>query len=127
MAKFLFRFALFTLLLAVPPLFADIYFPDRHLLIDKFWVIFLFFTLLTLLVSLSVLFSMKKSDKMTIQVFMVATISKLLACLFFALIYISKYKGNDIHFVACFFYLYFLNTVFEIYSLLCNLRHQILK
>lgn len=42
----------------------------------------------------------------------------------FALIYLYKYKVNDIVFVLNFFYLYFFYTAFEIYSLLSNLRVQ---
>ncbi len=41
-----------------------------------------------------------------------------------ALIYLHKYKVNDVVFVLNYFYLYFLYTAFEIYSLLSNLRVQ---
>jgi hypothetical protein len=34
---------------------------------------------------------------------------------------------NKYVFVADFFYIYFLNTAFEVYSLLCNLRNQNLR
>ncbi len=41
-----------------------------------------------------------------------------------ALIYMRKYKVNDIVFVLNYFYLYLFYTAFEIYSLLSNLRVQ---
>jgi hypothetical protein len=126
MAKFIISFILFTLFIAVPPYLAEHFF-SLSLLIEKFWVIFLFFALLTFVVVASVLIAMRKESKTSVQVFMIATIGKLLACMIFALLYLSKFEVDNLEFIACFFYLYFLNTAFEIYTLLCNLRHQILK
>ncbi len=42
----------------------------------------------------------------------------------FALFYLHSYKADSARFLICFFYLYFLNTVFEVYGLLSNLRDQ---
>jgi len=39
-----------------------------------------------------------------------------------ALVYLRKHTVNDVVFVLNYFYLYFLYTAFEIYSLLSNLR-----
>ncbi len=58
------------------------------------------------------------------QIFLIATVVKMLVCLFFVVIYISHNQVNAAHFVANFFYLYILNTVFEISTLLRNLRLQ---
>jgi len=61
------------------------------------------------------------------QFFLGATVFKILACLVFALVFLLKNKVNKYVFVADFFYIYFLNTAFEIYTLLRNLRNQNLK
>lgn len=61
------------------------------------------------------------------QVFMGATVFKMLACLVFMLVLVLKTKVDKPVFVANFFYLYFLNTGFEVYVLLRNLRNQNLK
>ncbi len=61
------------------------------------------------------------------QFFLAATVFKILACLVFALVFLLKNKVNKYVFVADFFYVYFLNTAFEIYSLLRNLRNQNLR
>lgn len=55
---------------------------------------------------------------------MVASMLKLLALLFFILIYLYLYEVNPASFMACFFYLYFFNTLFEVYALIRNLRLQ---
>ncbi len=61
------------------------------------------------------------------QVFLAATVFKILSCLVFALVFLLKNKVNKYIFVADFFYLYFLNTAFEVYILLRNLRNQNFK
>jgi hypothetical protein len=61
------------------------------------------------------------------QMFLGATTFKILACLAFAVIFLLKNRVNRYVFVADFFYIYFLNTAFEIYSLLRNLRNQKLR
>lgn len=127
MLRFIISFWAFTLIIALPPLVAEYLLPQHNLLMEKFWVVFLFFTLLTLMVSCAIIISMSKGSRISVQVFMAASITKLLACMIFALVYLSIYKVSELRFIACFFYLYFLNTIFEIYSLLCNLRHQKLR
>ncbi len=52
---------------------------------------------------------------------------RLLGSLGFVLVYLNKTKVDPILFVVNFFSVYFLFTVFEIYCLLRNLRHQIKK
>jgi hypothetical protein len=51
-------------------------------------------------------------------VFLIGTTVKLILCMCFALAYLHKNHVNNIYFLTDFFYLYLLNTVFEIYSLL---------
>ena len=80
-----------------------------------FWTVFSMFAVLTFLVCFSTLLSNLKNAQLSVQVFLVAT---------FVLVYLSQNHVNQILFLSCFFYLYLLNTVFEIYALLCNLRLQ---
>ena len=58
------------------------------------------------------------------QVFLIATVLKMLLCMVFVALYTRKHEVNAIHFVLSFFYLYILNTVFELRTLLRNLRLQ---
>ena len=61
------------------------------------------------------------------QVFLAGTTFKILACLAFLVVFIMKIKVDKPVFVGNFFYLYFLNTAFEVYILLRTLRHKILR
>jgi len=61
------------------------------------------------------------------EAFMAATAVKILACLIFVVIFLAKNKVNKYVFLGDFFYVYFLNTAFEVYILLRTLRHKILR
>ncbi|ASU32856.1 hypothetical protein MuYL_0956 [Mucilaginibacter xinganensis] len=111
------------MLLALPPLYLK-YFEDGYLLVPGFWTIFFFISALTLIVFVVVLTVQQKNNEMYAQAFLGATTFKLLACLIFVLIFIKKGRPEKLFFVADFMYLYFLNTVFEIYGLLRTLRNQ---
>lgn len=89
-----------------------------------FWKMFAFFAAITGMVCLSVLTAQKKDSKTGVQVFLAATVIKLLSCMVFALIYALNKPVNALWFMVAFFYLYFVFTAFEIYSLLTNLRDQ---
>ncbi|MDB5158819.1 MAG: hypothetical protein JWR50_3526 [Mucilaginibacter sp.] len=112
--------------MAVGPL-CLIYTGNQNWLIPQFWLLFGFIGGLTLLALIAVLVSQRKDPEMYAQVFMGATVFKLLACLTFILIFVLKHKVDKPVFMGNFFYLYFINTVFEIYVLLRNLRNQNLK
>ena len=58
------------------------------------------------------------------QTFLIVTTVKILLSLFFVLIFVTKMLIDRYVFMANFLYVYFLNMVFEIYSLLRNLRNQ---
>jgi len=45
----------------------------------------------------------------------------------FIYVFLSNNRLNKLVFMADFFYIYLLNTVFEIYVLLRNLRHKNLR
>jgi len=85
---------------------------------------FFFFSALTFLTVIAILMVAKINKEMYAQAFLAATTVKLLACMFFVLIFLLKNKVNKYVFVADFFYIYFLNMGFEIYGLLRNLRNQ---
>jgi hypothetical protein len=61
------------------------------------------------------------------EAFMGATVVKILGCLIFILVLTHQTKVDKYVFVGGFFYIYFLNTAFEIYILLRTLRHKILR
>ncbi len=119
-------FFLFTIVLALPPL-ALIYTGNAVLLAKGFWIVFGFISGLTFLVLLMMLIVEQKSNEYFAQAFLGGTTFKLLACLIFVLVFIKKMHPEKVIFVVDFMYLYFLNTVFEIYGLLRNLRNQNLR
>lgn len=122
MKRILTTYFFFTILTGLPPAALSYRYPT--LLIPEFWTLFGFFSLLTLLVIASVLFiRMRGKDGKSAQAFLAATVIKLLLCMVTALIYILKFDVDNAHFILNFFYLYFLNTAFEIYALIRNLRH----
>jgi len=124
--NFIYSYFIAIFLIALPPL-AYVYFGKGLGLIPVFWDVFLMFALLTFIVCFSTLLTNLKNSKLSVQAFLVATIIKLLVCMFFVPVYLSQYRVNQLHFLVCYFYLYLLNTAFEIYALLCNLRLQNLK
>jgi len=124
--NFIYSYFLAMLLIALPPL-AYVFFFKGLALVPLFWLMFLMFALLTFLLCFFTLLGNRKNAETSIQVFMVASVIKLLVCLFFVLFYVYHYHINQVQFIGCFFYLYLLNTAFEIYALLCNLRLQNIK
>ena len=124
--KNVFSYLLFLAVLAAPPLWLS---KNGHaeLLAPHFWLIFFFLSGLTLIVIITVLMGQQIDGERGAQFFLAATTFKILACLVFALVFLLKNKVNKYVFVADFFYIYFLNTAFEIYTLLRNLRNQNLK
>ena len=124
--KNVFFYLLFLAVLAALPLWLS---KKGHadLLTSLFWLIFFFLSGLTLVVVITVLLGQQLDAERGAQFFLGATVFKILACLVFALVFLLKNKVNKYVFVADFFYIYFLNTAFEIYTLLRNLRNQNLK
>ncbi len=116
-------FFLFVLALSVIPS-SLLFLGYRNLFVDHFWVIFSFLCGITYLVVISVCISQQINSELGARMFLATTTFKILACLFFVLIYLIKNRVNKYVFVSDFFYVYFLSTIFEIYSLLCNLRNQ---
>jgi hypothetical protein len=116
----------FTFIIAIPP-FALNKYGHADLLISEFWLIFFFLSGLTLLVVASILIVRQMFPTMFSEAFMGATVVKILGCLIFVVIFLAKNKVNKYVFLGDFFYVYFLNTAFEVYILLRTLRHKILR
>lgn len=125
-SRFIVSYIIATVLIAVAPVVL-FYTGYSYLLIPKFNVLFVFFSVLTFIINLSILLASKKSQALSAQVFLIGTTVKLILCMALALAYLQKNHVNNVYFLICFFYLYFLNTVFEVYTLLTNLRNQNLK
>jgi hypothetical protein len=117
-------YTIFTLLLGLIAYFIDYNYPDKDLLILKFWVIFGTIATLTLMAYIFSWIGIKKGGEFSIVAMMGGILLKLLFCMVLVLVYLLKFKVNDIIFAANFISLYFLFTAFEVYALLCNLRHQ---
>lgn len=96
-------------------------------LIPSFWLMFFYMSILTFLVVSAILYVQYKNGEYYVQAFLAGTTVKILACIFFIVIFSMKNKVNKYVFIADFFYIYFLNMGFEMYVLLRNLRHKNLR
>lgn len=123
MTRLIITFIVFSVVIAIPPL-ALTYSGHTGWLAGGFWKMFIFFFVITLVVCGTVLIGQRIDSKMGVQFFMGATILKLLMCMTYALFYVYKVHLKAPVFIASFFYLYLLNTAFELYALLSNLRDQ---
>jgi hypothetical protein len=126
----LFRFILyylgFVVLLAIPPAVLT-QTSAAYLLVPGFWLVFGYMATLTLIVVVLVLLVQKSNSEFYAQGFLAGTTFKILACLIFMVIFLKKYPVDKLIFMGDFFYIYFLNTAFEVYGLLRNLRNQNLR
>lgn len=119
-------FLLFTLIIALPPMALQ-YSGNGNLLNTGFWTIFFFMSALTFLVLMLMMIVYQKNAEYFAQAFLGGTTLKILGCLIFILVFFANNKVNKLIFGADFFYIYLLNTGFEIYVLLRNLRHKNLR
>jgi len=119
-------FLLFIVIISVPPLVLS-YAGYANLLTPKFWLVFLFIAGLTFLTVISIVIIGQINHELYAQAFLAATTVKILACLFFVAVFLTKNAVNRYVFAGNFFYIYFLNMAFEIYGLLRNLRNQKLR
>ena len=122
-APAVFFFLLFVVAIAIPPMVLQ-YTGNTDLLTNGFWTLFFFMSGLTLLVLIGMLYIKQINQEYFAQAFLAGTTFKILACLVFILVFLAKHTVNKPVFVAGFMYIYILNTVFEIYALLRNLRNQ---
>ena len=99
-------------------------FPSVSLLANKFWLIFGFLGVLTLIAYVLAFFGIKHNPEIGVMAIMGSIVLKMIFSMAFVLIYSLNHKGKDLLFVLNFFSLYLLFTCFEIFGLLRNLRHQ---
>ena len=116
----------FTFIIAIPPYWLN---ANGHaaLITPQFWLIFFFLSGLTLLVVTSILIIRQMYPHIFSEAFMAATAVKILACLIFVFIFLAKNMVVKYVFLDDFFYVYFLNTAFEVYILLRTLRNKNLR
>src|ERR1700722_4117443 len=114
----------FTIIIAIPPYALKGYWHCDPVMAD-FWLVFAFLSGISLLVVAGILVVRQMYPTMFTEAFMGGTVFKILACVVFALVFLSKNKVEKYVFVGDFFYVYFLNTAFEVYILLRTLRHKI--
>ncbi len=114
----------FTLIIAIPP-FALGHYWQSKLIMPDFWLIFGFLSGLSLVVVAGMLIVRQMYPTVFTGAFLGGTVFKILACAIFLLVYLSENTVQKHIFVADFFYVYFLNTAFEVYILLRTLRHKI--
>ncbi|MBS1525386.1 MAG: hypothetical protein JST19_07045 [Bacteroidetes bacterium] len=119
-------YVFFIALLAVAPA-AMQYNGEAEWLVPHFWIMFILISGITFLGLAAILIVQKKNKDFYIQAFLASTTVKILACIFFIVIYSMKNKVNKYVFLVDFFYIYLLNMLFEVYVLLRNLRHKNLR
>lgn len=116
-------FIIFTVVIAIPPVVLQ-QTGNGNLLDGSFWTLFTFMSILTLLALMAMVIVFHKSPDYFAQAFLGATTVKILACFIFIFIFLRNNKVNKSIFPVDFLYIYLLNTAFELYILLRNLRHK---
>lgn len=119
-------FLVFIIAIALPPALLQ-YTGNTGLLAAGFWTIFGFMSGLTFLVLLLMLIVGSKNQEHLTPAFLGGTTFKILACLIFIFAFLHKNAPDKVAFLGDFLYVYLLNTVFEVYILLRNLRHKNLR
>ena len=122
--RFIGYYILYTAILAGIAIALPYVFPSVNLLAEKFWLVFSFLSVLTLIAYVLAFIGVKRNPETGVMAIMGSIVLKMLFSMAFVLIYSVNHKGKDLLFVFNFFSLYLLFTGFEIYGLLRNLRHQ---
>lgn len=124
LSKFTLYYVVYTLVLAGVAFALPHIFPQVTLLVKKFWLVFCFIGVLTYIAYMTAFFGIKMDPQAGIMAIMGSIVLKMIFSLAFVLIYSLNSKEKGVVFALNFFSLYLLFSFFEIYSLLCNLRHQ---
>lgn len=95
--------------------------------IPKYWVVFGFMAGIAVVVYVLSWYGIRNGGEGQVLMTMGGIVIRLLFSMLLAVFYLNTFKVDPIIFVVNFFSAYFLFTVFEIYCLLVNLRHQIKK
>jgi len=119
-------FLLFIVIIAIPPALLQ-YTGNTSLLVNNFWTVFIFMSSLTFLLVTGMLVAKQKNQEYFTAAFLGGTTIKLLSCLIFIFVFVARNTINKHVFLVDFIYIYLLNTAFEIYVLLRNLRHEKLR
>ncbi|MCX2576042.1 hypothetical protein [Pedobacter sandarakinus] len=127
LAKFTSRYLIFIGFLIGVIAVLPTLFPGKTLFVAYFWLIFGFIAGITYIAYMLVDIGIKRDPETGIMAIMGSIAVKMIFCMAFVLIYSIKGKGIGTTFLLNFFSLYLLFSVFEIYCLLRNLRHQNLK
>ena len=127
LAKFTSIYFIFVGLLIGVIAVLPLVFPARQLYVNNFWVMFGFLAGITYIAYMLVDIGVKRDPEVGVMAIMGSIAVKMIFCMAFVLIYSIKAKGIGHVFLLNFFSLYLLFTVFEVYCLLRNLRHQNLK
>lgn len=122
--KFTLYYFLYTLVLAGIAYALPLLFPHVNLLVKKFWLVFGFLGVLTYIAYIMAFLGIKMDPQAGVMAIMGSIVLKMIFSLAFVLIYSLNSPEKGIVFALNFFSLYLLFSFFEIYSLLCNLRHQ---
>jgi hypothetical protein len=90
-------------------------------------VVFIFIAGITLIALIVASLGISRDPEMGVRAIMASIGVKMIFSMAFVLFYVVKIPVSSLLFVFNFFSLYFLFSGFEIYALLCNLRHSIKK
>lgn len=119
-------YLVFLLLIALPPALL-MYTDETAYIVIKFWLLFGYLSALTLMVIVTVIIAQQRNPESGAPAFLATTTIKILGTLFFVLVFLRKNHVNKLPFAVDFIYIYLLNTAFEVYALLRNLRNQNLR
>lgn len=122
--KFLSYYTILLALTALSFLGLHHYVFNQNFLIPHFWLVFGYMGAITFIVYYLSIAGIKYGGENQGAILLSAIVLRMLFTLAFILVYTLKIKVEAVLFVANFFSIYLLFTVFEIYCLLCNLRHQ---
>ncbi|WP_219224028.1 hypothetical protein [Pedobacter antarcticus] len=122
--RFTILYLIYGLVLAGVAAALPVLFPNTRLLVDKFWLLFGFVGGLTYIAYLTAYIGIKMDPQAGVVAIMGSIVLKMIFSMAFVLIYSLNSKEKGVVFALNFFSLYLLFSFFEIYSLLCNLRHQ---
>ncbi len=116
-----FRLIIFTLLISVFIYIMILLIPGPWFH-DRVWQILLFFATLTLVTSVLAEKFMGKNELNSVAVILGTAVFRLLGSIVFVFVVLWKGYENILWFVVDFFIIYLLYLLFDIYSLITNLR-----
>ena len=126
-SRYLTYFLIFNIVIALAPGYLELTNSPKSGLIPYFWQLFAAFSFLTLVTGLLSYLKLFSTSDGAVMTSLGSVAVKLLLWMIIAFIYIRNVKVGAADFLLDFFYLYLLNSVFEIYCLLRNLRNQNLR